>query len=210
MKLYELHVGEPAAGLQSQIHPAPSVLVAPGRAHPPQARVPAGREHHGVGQVHGPLAAVHIERVRPETTPVVDEELADVLPLLYGDAQGLHLIYEREEHRPAGIVAGVAGTAILVCPEEALVELPGRRPRERGAPLGELVDGAGSLFGHDLNDPGVGEVVALLECVREVLLPGVLRVAGTKGRVDAASGEHRVGVLAGTRPNYHGLRTRFV
>ena len=78
--------------------------------------------------------------------------------------------------------------------EEALVERAVRRPRELTAPVGELEDGRRRLAGQDLDHPRIAEEVALAHRVGEVLLPGVLRIARAERRVDAARGEHGVGV----------------
>ena len=61
------------------------------------------------------------------------------------------------------------------------------------------------LAGHDLHSPRVGEEVTLLEGVGEVLLPGVLGIYGPQGRVDAAGGEHGVGVVPQSLADDHDL-----
>ena len=89
MKLHELHVGEAAAGLQRQVHPVAGVLVAPAGAPAPQAGVPPGRQHHGVGQVDGALPGVNVEGESPEAAAVVHQEARDVAVFVHRNAQSV-------------------------------------------------------------------------------------------------------------------------
>lgn len=58
VELHQLHVHEPAAGLEGKGHALAVVLVAPRGAAPPEASMAAGAQHHGVGHegVRSPLA----------------------------------------------------------------------------------------------------------------------------------------------------------
>jgi hypothetical protein len=197
MELHELHVLEAAAGAERERHALAVVLVAARGAAPPDARVPARAEHHRARQERHPLARVQVERERAETGAVRHEQRRDLVPLQDRNAEGLDARGERTHHRAAGEVAGVAGAPPAVRAEEALVETAVGEPRERAAPVGELLHRGGSLAGEKLHDLRVGEEVALAERVREVLLPRVLGVARAERGVDAAGGEHGVRVPAG-------------
>ncbi len=122
MELDQLHVLQFAPGFESQVHPVAGVFVAPGGTAAPQASVASGGEDDGVGEVDGTFPGLKVEGERPEATALVDQEPGDVAVLVDGDAELLYLVEEREEHRPARVVARVAGAPVLVRPEKALVE----------------------------------------------------------------------------------------
>jgi hypothetical protein len=157
--------------------------------------VAAGGEHDRVGVEDRPLAGEQVERERPEAGPVGHEQLGDVLVVGHGHAQLGDLRRQRQQHRPAGPVARVAGPAVTVGAEESLVEAAVREAGERGAPVGQLLHGGRCLPRHDLDHARVGEEIPVPQGVGEVLLPGVLRVDRPEGGVDPASREHGMSVV---------------
>ena len=87
MELHELHVHEAAPGLERQGQPIAVVLVAPGGAAPPDARVTAGGEDHRIGQEHRSLAGLQVEGKRAEAGPIGHQEPGDVVPVVNQDPE---------------------------------------------------------------------------------------------------------------------------
>jgi hypothetical protein len=194
VELDELHVHEPAARVESQVHAVAVVLVATRGAPPPDARVTAGREDDRVGQMNGAFAGVQVEGERAEARLVCHEQPRDILVLLDADAELGGLRRDRPQDGSSRVIAGVARSPPAVGAEEALVKFAVFRARELAPPGGELEHGARRLAGHDLDHPRMSEEVALAQGVGEVLLPRVLRIARPKCRIDATRRERRVGV----------------
>ena len=121
VELDQLHVLEPAAGPQGQVHAVAGVLVLPGRGPPPDPGV-AARGQDRVGQEHRPLTGGESKGQRPEADPVADQQLGHVLVVDHGDAELGDLGGQRAQDRPAGPVAGMAGPPPPVGAEEPLVE----------------------------------------------------------------------------------------
>ena len=92
--------------------------------------------------------------------------------------------------------AYVRGAAVAVGAEVALVEIAVWKPRKGSAPFGHFQHAGWSFLNQQLDRPRVGEVVALLVGVDEVLFPAVFRVDGPERGIDAASSEDGVRVVA--------------
>jgi hypothetical protein len=210
VELNQLHVLQPAAGSQRQVHAVAGVLIPPGGRASPDPSVAPRRQDHCIGQEHGALAGLQVEGERPETDAIGDQQLRHVLVVDHGYAQLGHLGHQGAQDRPAGPVARIAGPPPPVGAEEALVEAAIGGARERGAPVRQLQHGRRCLPGHEFDHPGVGQEVALPQGVAEVLLPGVLRVHRTEGSVDPAGRQHRVGVIAATFADHHDLAAGLV
>ena len=133
---------------------------------------------------------------------VVDEGHVEHVELVEErHAPRLALLVERLQDHVAGAVGGVAGPphgrlAVVagVAAEPALVDAAGRGAVERQAEVLELDDGVDGLAAHDLGRRLVDEVVAALDGVEGVPLPGVLLHVGQR-RAHAALG--RPGVRPG-------------
>ena len=194
MELDELHVHQPAASLQGEEHALAEVLVPARGAAAPQARMPATAEDDSIGHERGASTVVQVERERAEASAVSHEEAGDVLVLDDRNPETLHLGHEGLDDRPSRVVAGVARTAPSVRAEEPLVEGAVVRTSEVAAPRGELFHGGGCFPDDHLHNARITEEIALAEGVDEVLLPAVLRVPSPECGVDAARGEHGVGV----------------
>ncbi len=149
-----------------------------------------GADFHGA-QIHGADAAadaVGIEH-RGEKFPVL--ELRD---LAFG-LVAAHLLVERVEKLLAGGGAGEGGAVVERAAEAAEVEQAFRRAVEGHAHAVEQIDDAGRGFAHGLDRRLVGEEVAAVDGVVEVLPGGIAFALQILGGVDAALGADRVRAL---------------
>jgi hypothetical protein len=194
VELDELHVLDAAPGLQAEEDAVAEVLVATGRAAPPEAGVASAAQHDRVRQEGGATAVVQVEGDGSETGAVRHQQTADAVVLDHRDAQLPSLGRQRGDDGAARPVAGEAGATPPVGAEEALGQAAVLGPSEWATPLDELGHRRGSLPDHGLDHPRVTEAVALLHRVGEVLLPAVLGVDGTERRVDAPGRQNGVGV----------------
>ncbi len=195
VELHELHVLELAAGLQREAHALAEVLVAARGGAAVDPRVAARGQDDGVGVDDVGRARLDVEAVRAEDAAARLEQAGDDQPVVEVDRQLHRPAHERPLHLATRVVAGEAGAAVLVRPEEALGEPAVLLVVEARAPALELLDGLRRALDELVDDPRVPEPVPLGERVRRVLRRGVLRVHRAERCVDAARGEDRVGVL---------------
>ena len=106
-----------------------------------------------------------------------------------------HLLVERVEQLLAGGRAGEGGAVVERAAEAAEVEQSLGRAVERHAHAVEQVDDAGRRVAHRLDRRLVGEEVAAVDRVVEVLPGGVALALQVLGGVDAALRAHRVRAL---------------
>ena len=149
-----------------------------------------GANFHGA-QIHGANAATDAVGIEHggEKFPVL--ELADF-------AFGLvaaHLFVERVEKLLAGGGAGEGGAIEERAAEAAEIEQSFRSAVEGHAHAVEQVDDAGSGFAHGLDRRLVGQKVAAIDGVVEVLPGGIAFALQILGGVDAALGADRVRTL---------------
>jgi len=196
VKLDELHVAQPAAGIGCQPHRVAGVLVAPRRRTTPDPRVPARREDHGVGDEHPAAAVVDAEPVTPKRAPVVNEQARDVDVVAHHHTELRGPAHERALNLPAGVVTREAGSPEPVSAEEALRKPAVLLTRELGPPADQVVDRGRRLAAEELHAARIAQPVALPQRVGGVLLPAVLRVHRAERRVDPSGSEHRVRVVA--------------
>ena len=136
----------------------------------------------------------------PRQTPVRVEHRGEKFPelVLRDLAFGLvaaHLLVERVEKLLAGGGAGEGGAVVERAAEAAEVEQPFGRAVEGHAHAVEQVDDAGRGFAHGLDRRLVGEEVAAVDGVVEVLPGGVAFALEILGGVDAALRADRVRAL---------------
>ena len=130
------------------------------------------------------------------------EDGGEKLPafVLFDFAVGLvaaDLLVERVEELLAGGGAGEGGAVVERAAEAAEVEQALGSAVEGHAHAVEQVDDAGSGFAHGLDGSLVGEEVAAVDGVVEVLVGGVAFALEILGGVDAALGADGVGALDG-------------
>ena len=189
MELHELHVRDAAARLEGERHAFAVVLVPAGARPAPDPRVAAGREDDGVGEHDQSLARREVDAVGAEARSVADEEARHVDPFEHRHAELRDTTAEGPDDRASRPVAGVARSAVRVRAEEPLVDASVLRPRERTAPVGELVDGRRRLLDEDLDHARVGERVAVAVGVEEVLFDRVVGIARAEDGVHPAGRE---------------------
>ena len=134
------------------------------------------------------LARVHIQGDDAVAPALVDAQgghepfRVDLDPL--GDGP----FVEGVEQHVAGDVGGVAGPGVAGAAEGALGDGAVGKPAEGASPVLHLVDDRGRLLAHDLRGVLVGQIIASLDRVEGVLLPGIVPAVGVvgQGRVDAA------------------------
>ena len=208
VELDELHVHQPAAGLEREEHSLAVVLVAAGGAATPEPSVASGGENHRVRLEDGPFPGHQVETVGAEADTIGDEEARDVLVFNHRDPKLLRFAGQRVEDRPARVVARVTGPPVLMRAEVALIQPAIVEPRELAAPIGKLADGVGRLPGHDLDHARMAEEVALAERVGEVLFPRILRIACAQHRIDAARRQHGMGIEPVALAHHQDLASR--
>ncbi len=108
-----------------------------------------------------------------------------------------HLLVERVEQLLAGGGAGEGGAVVERAAEAAEIEQSFRGAVEGNAHAVEQVDDAGRGFAHVFHRRLVGEEVAAVDGVVEVLPGGVAFALQVFGGVDAALGADRVRALHG-------------
>ena len=116
---------------------------------------------------------------------------------LPSDFVAADLLVERVEKLLAGGGAGEGGAVIEGAAEAAEVEQAFGSAVERDAHAIEEVDDGGRGFAHGLDGRLVGEEVAAVDGVVEVLVGGVAFALEVFGGVDAALGADRMGALDG-------------
>jgi hypothetical protein len=120
VELDKLGIADPGAGLHGQAERVAGVLVpARGRA-PPDARVAAGGEDHGVGADDVARAVDEVEAVGAEDDVVAHEQLRDVDGVEDRHPQFFGAVDEDALDLQAGVVTGERGAAVGVRAEEAL------------------------------------------------------------------------------------------
>ena len=143
----------------------------------------AGRQDDGLRGQRLDLAVVHVDRDDASAASVFDDERRDE-PLVVGaDVQLERLLVQDVQKRLAGDVGDVAGAREAGAAEGPLGDAAVRLAVEDGAHVLELDDVVGGFAAHGLDGVLVAEVVAALDGVVGVLLPGV--VVAERG-VDAA------------------------
>ena len=149
-----------------------------------------GANFHGA-QIHGANAAADSVGIEHggEKFPVL--EFAD---LAFG-LVAAHLLIERVEKLLAGGRAGEGGAVEERAAEAAEVEQSLRGAVERHAHAVEQIDDAGSGFAHGLDRRLVGQEVAAIDGVVEMLPGGIAFALQIFGGVDAALGADRVRAL---------------
>ena len=168
----------------------------------PDPVVAAARQDHGVGVDQIALTRVLVEAVGAEDRAVVvREHPGDVDVLEDRHARLLRAAHECLLDLEPGVVAGEGGAPPRVGAEEALGDPAVLLAGELHAEAVQVLDPAGGALRDDLDGARVGQPIALLERVRGVLLPGVLRIECAQRCVDAACRERGVGVVAGPLPD---------
>ena len=114
---------------------------------------------------------------------------------LPSDFVAAHLLVERVEQLLAGGSAGEGGAVVERAAEAAEVEQALRGAVEGHAHAVEQIDDAGRGLAHGLDGRLVGEEVAAVDGVVEVLRRGVALALQVLGGVDAALRADRVGAL---------------
>ncbi len=92
-------------------------------------------------------------------------------------------------------VGGITGPGVAGASEGALGDGAVLKAAEGASPVLHLVDDFDALLAHDLHGILVGQVVASLDGVEGVLLPGIVTALGVvgEGRVEASLGGNGVG-----------------
>ena len=115
------------------------------------------------------------------------------------------LLVQRVQELLAGGRAGVGGAVVLGAAEAPEVQQPLAGPVEHDAHAVQQVDDAGRVVAHVLDGRLVGEKVAAVDRVVEVLVGRVALALGVDRAVDAALGADRVAALDGhEREQVHG------
>ncbi len=205
MELEELHVLQRQALAPHDAHAVTGEGVGVGGGLEDLAEA-AGREDHGLGLEHvqlarGEVVGDHARDLRLARGILHRDEVEHVELVEEVDAELDAVLEQRLQDHVTGTVRGVAraahgGLAVVgrVTTEAALVDLALGRAVERQAHVLEVDDGVDGLFGEDLRGILVDEVVAALDGVEGVPLPGVLFDVG-QCRGHAAL--RRTGVRAG-------------
>jgi hypothetical protein len=202
VELEELHVLERHAAPPEQARAVAREGVGVGR-HLEDAPEPAGGEEGGRAledvEVAGGELVGHHPRHAPAGVPVHEGDVEHLELVEEGHAPGHALLVERLQDHVSGAVGGVAGplhrrlaVVASVAAEPALVDPAFGRPVEREPEVLELDDRVDCLPAHDLGRGLVDQVVAALDSVEGVPLPGVLFHVGQR-RAHAALGRARVG-----------------
>ena len=165
----------------------------------------AGTQDDGVCQVGRSLPGSEVEGQHPKANAVTDQQAGHVLVFQNRDVQLVNLAGQRLDDGTPGVIARVAGTAVFVGSEKALIELALRRAGETAAPGGKLLHRLRRLTGHQLDDARVRQVIAFPQRVGEMLLPRVLGITRAQSGIDTASGEYGVSVKALPLPNDQGF-----
>ncbi len=153
-------------------------------------------EHDRIGEDDRPRAVVHVEAVRAEDAPVVDEQARDVEVVAHLDTDLERPPDESALDLAPGVVPCETGPPPAMSAEEALRQPPVALAFEPSSPANEILDRARRLAAQELDARRVGEPVPLAQCVRGVLLPAVLGIHRPERGVDPARGEDGVRVVA--------------
>ena len=157
--------------------------------------VTAGAEKRRPGAHGDEFARAHIQDDNAVAPAFVDAQggdepfRVDFYP--FGDGPFI----EGVEQYVAGDIGGIAGPGIAGAAEGTLGDRAVGEPAERAAPVLHLIDDRRGLAAHDLRGILIGQIIAPLDRVEGVLLPGVVPAVGVVGerRVDAALGGDGVG-----------------
>lgn len=114
VKLHKFHVGKLAARLKRQVKRIARIFVTARRATPPQPGMAPCRQDYGVGLVDGAFTRVDVESQRAKANAVMHQQSGYILVFVNGDAEFFNLADEGMQNRPPGVIARVAGAAILV------------------------------------------------------------------------------------------------
>ncbi len=194
MKLDELHVHQPGAGFVGQRRPIAGVLVVTRGVAVVEAGVASRRQHHHVRPENEKLARVEVHASRAEHPAAVGQQPADEDVLSVRYRQRLCLRDQRVQQRLPGVVAGEGGASERLGAEVALVDVAVLGAAERHPPVVQLPEQPRHPPGNGFHLSGIVEEVPLLEGVRGVNGPVVLRVVGAYGAVDTAACPRGVGV----------------
>ena len=161
------------------------------------APIAAGRHDHRFGREGVHLHAAQVHGADAAADALVVDDAGEELPgfVLGNFAFGLvapHLLVERIEQLLAGGSAGKSGAVVERAAEAAKVEQPFRSAVEGNAHAVEQVDDSGGHVAHALDRRLVGQEVATVNGVVEVLPGGVALALQVLGGVDAALGANRV------------------
>ena len=149
------------------------------------AAIAAGAEHHRLGGDGLDLSRKDVVGDEAVADVVLDHEVERVPLGVDLDAPAEELLKEHREDSVAGAVGGVAGARRGVAAEAALGDAAFVVAREGAAHVLELEDVLGAFAGEHLGRVLVDEIVATLDGVEHVQVPGILgRVAERGG--DAA------------------------
>ena len=157
----------------------------------------AGRHDDGFGRegVHLHAAQVHGADAAADAL-IVDDTREELPRLVLGDLAfgfvAAHLLVERVQQLLAGGGAGKRGAVIERAAEAAEVEQPFGRAVEGNAHAVEQIDDAGRHIAHRLDRRLVGQEVAAVDGVVEVLPGGVAFALQVLGGVDATLRADRV------------------
>ena len=162
----------------------------------------ARREDDDVSGERDDLHRVHVLRDDAAADAVLVLDDADELPELVLfhaalDFPAADLLVERVEELLARRGAGEAGALVLLAAEVAEVENALRRARERHAHAVEHLDELRRGLDHALDSELVGEEVAAVDRVIEMLVDGIMLALRVHAGVDAALGAEGVGALDG-------------
>jgi hypothetical protein len=185
VELDKLHVAQGGAGQEGERRPVTRVLVRAGRAAVVERGASAGGEQDGAGRVVDELSAPQVHGAGTAHPSLVHQQLGDHQVLAVRHARLGCLLDQRLEDRLAGPVAHEAGTTIGLRSEVPLLDGALIRALEVAPPLRQLLHPVRRILRQDLHGVGPADEVALLEGVRGVHLPPVLRIARAEDRVDA-------------------------
>ena len=180
VELDELHVLQRDAGAVSHDHAVAGGGEGVG-GDAEGASVAAGAEHDGLGRDGLDLAGEDVVGDEALADVVLDHEVERVPLGVDLDAASEELLEEHGEHGVAGAVGGVAGARGGVSAEASLGDAALVVAGKRAAHVLELKDVLGAFAGKDFGGVLVDEVVAALDGVEHVQVPGVLGGVAERG-----------------------------
>src|SRR4029453_13132556 len=186
MELDQLGVADAAACEHCQAEGITSVFVPPAGRASPDAGVPSGSEHHGVGMDPIARPVRELEAIGTEDPALGDKDARDVNIVQYRNVELGGAIYKRALNFQARLVAAESRPAERMSTEETLADPSIFLAGEWHAIAFQVADTLGGPLGDDLHDLRVRKIVALQDCVGGVLLPTVIRIHCAESGVDAS------------------------
>jgi hypothetical protein len=195
VELHQLGVTQPGTRLDGEAEGVAGVLVATRGGTSPDARVPSGREDHGVG-VHEVARAVDdVESIGTEHRPVVDQQPSDVHARQDGNGELPHAFAERSPHLRAGVLVGEHAAAVRLVVEPAFGRPAVTLPVEACAVAPRVVETLRGTAGHDLRGAWVGQQAALPQRVGRMLFLRVTHAGGGRCPLKTSGCHHSVNIV---------------